>query len=352
MKRGIPSLDGLRGVCIGLVLFSHVQGTAGFPAIPEIRLGRLGVAAFFVISGYLITVLLLKERGATGRVAVREFYLRRVIRLFPAFYALVAAVVLLAALGVLALRDGDALAAATQTMNYHAQRAWWLGHTWNLSAQMQFYLLWPLALASLGGAGGLRIALGAVAAAPLLRVAVFYGWPAQRPLVDQAFPLICDALATGCLLAFLRERLWGNASYRRLLESPLFAAVPLVVVVAHLYRPSVGVHMLVQQTVVNVGIAASLDWAMRFPGSRAGRFLNAPAMAWVGTISYSLYIWQQLFLARDHRAWFTAFPVNVVLAFAAATASYYLLEKPIGRLRARVSSPVPSLGAPAATQRS
>lgn|GEM_PF-841531 len=352
MRRGIPSLDGLRGICISLVLFAHVQGTANFPSMPPIRLGRLGVAAFFVISGYLITMLLMKERAATGRVAVREFYLRRAVRLLPAFYALVAVAVVLEALGILQLRSGDLLAAATQTMNFHGERAWWLGHTWNLAAQMQFYLVWPLALAFLGTAGSLRIALGAFAVAPLLRVAVFYGWPAQRALVDQAFPLVFDGLATGCLLAFLRERLWGNARYRGLLESSLFAAVPFVVLLAYLYRPSVGVSMIVQETVVNVGIAACVDWAMRFHGSRVGRILNAPAVTWVGTISYSLYLWQQLFLARSHRAWFTSFPLNLLLAFAAATASYYLLEKPLGRLRARLAAPLPRLaGAPTATQR-
>ena len=353
MGKRIQSLDGLRGVCIGLVLFGHVRGTAGFPLHGEsVRLGRLGVVTFFVLSGYLITRLLLEERTRTGGVALGAFFRRRALRLFPALYAFVAVVLLLEVVGAVQLGGGDVLATATHTMNFHARRAWWLGHTWSLSFQEQFYLLWAPALAVLGAAGGRRVALGAFAAAPLLRVAVFYGWPEQRALVDQAFPLIFDGPATGCLLAFLREDLWRDARYRRLLESPFFAAVPLIVLVTHLYRPSVGVSLLVGQTVINVAIAACVDWAMRFPESRVGRALNSPPLTWVGTISYSLYLWQQLFLARDHPAWFTTFPLNLLLAFAAATASYHLTERPFVRLRARRSTSPPLLaGTPPATER-
>jgi len=344
MARRIPSLDGLRAVAIGMLVLSHVRGTAGFPfKVVPFAWGTLGVTMFFVLSGFLITNLLLKEKASTGSISLRLFYLRRAVRIFPAGYAFILVVLLLEAIGVLELRPGDALAASTYTMNFHAQRAWWLGHMWSLGVEEQFYLLWPAAIAFLGVAGGLRVALAAIAAAPLLRVAVFYGWPAQRALVDQAFPLIFDGLATGCALAILRERLWQAAPYRRFLESPLFAAVPVIVVVTYLYSPSVGLSLLVGQTVIHVGLAACLDWTMRFPESRVGRILNARGVVWLGSVSYSLYLWQQIFLNRNHAAWLTTFPQNFVLAFAAAASSYYLIEMPLNGLRARLSAKLPSV---------
>jgi peptidoglycan/LPS O-acetylase OafA/YrhL len=321
------------------LLLSHAKGTAGFPlkVVPG-AWGSLGVTMFFVLSGFLITKLILDERTANGTISLRLFYLRRGVRIFPAAYTFILVVLLLQAIGVLELGPGDALAASTYTMNFHARREWWLGHMWSLAVEEQFYLLWPAAIAFLGVVGGLRLALGAIAAAPLLRVAVFYGWPAQRPLVDQAFPLIFDGLATGCALAILRERLWQVAPYRRCLESPFFAVVPVIVVVTYLYCPSVGVSLLAGQTLIHVGLAACIDWAMRFPESWAGRALNCRAVVWLGTVSYSLYLWQQLFLNRNHTAWHTTFPQNLVLAFAAAASSYYLVERPLNGLRARLSA--------------
>ncbi len=346
MSRRIPSLDGLRAISILMVLLGHVKGTVGFP-FPWVPFawGSLGVTVFFVISGYLITALLVKEHARTGTVSLGAFYVRRTIRIFPALYVFAGVVVLLEMLSVLELLPGDALAATTYTMNFRAVRAWWLGHTWSLGVEEQFYLLWPATVAILGVAGGLRVAIGAIVAAPLLRVAVFYGWPAHRALVDQAFPLIFDGLATGCTLAILRERLWAWAPYRRLLESRLFAAVPALVVVTYLYSPSVGASLLAGQTLIHFGIAMSIDWAIRFPDSTPGRMLNTRPAIWIGTISYSLYLWQQLFLCRFQHAWYTTFPLNVALAFAAATASYLLVERPLVQLRARFAPDAPRAAA-------
>lgn len=333
MKR-IPSLDGLRGISILMVLFAHLQGTAGTGNRPmPFAWGGLGVTIFFVISGYLITSLLLKERAKTGAISLKEFYFRRTVRIFPAQYVYTGAIVLLAAAGVIHLLPGDGLAAATYTMNFRAVREWWLGHTWSLAVEEQFYLLWPAAVAFLGVTGGLRVALASIVLAPLFRVGVFYLWPSQRPLTDQAFPFVFDSLATGCALAILRPRLWEDARYRRLLESRAFALVPLAVVALYLFTPTVGGRLLFGETLMHFGIALCIDWGMRFPGTWAGRFLNSRPLVWIGVTSYSLYLWQQLFLCRHHVAWFTTFPQNIVLAFLAAAASYYGVEQPLLRAR-------------------
>jgi peptidoglycan/LPS O-acetylase OafA/YrhL len=331
-----------------MVLLGHLVGTAGLPVswLP-FAWGGLGVTVFFVISGYLITSLLLKEQDRTGTISLRMFYFRRTLRIFPAMYVFVAVVVALGAMGVLAgageperthLGAGDILAAATYTMNFRVGHSWWLGHTWSLAVEEQFYLLWPAAVVYLGIAGGLRWAIGAMLVAPLFRVIFYFGWPHYRSLVEQAFPFVFDALATGCVLAMLRRQLWADRRYRAVLESRLFALVPVIVGVTYSLNEIVGPSLLVGTTVINVGIAMCIDWAMRFPDSRAGRLLNSRPLVWVGVISYSLYLWQQLFLCRYHTGWFTTFPVNLGLAFAAAIASYYVVEQPFLRLRERLEA--------------
>lgn len=350
MKTGvtkrIPSLDGLRAISIVMVLLGHLEGSAGLPvrSLP-FAWGELGVTVFFVISGYLITSLLLKEQDRTGTVSLKMFYFRRTLRIFPAMYVFLAVIVALAAMGLLAGPDepervqvhhADIIAAATYVMNFRVHHTWWLGHTWSLSVEEQFYLLWPAAVAFLGIAGGLRGAIGAMVAAPLFRVVFYLAFPDLRELVYSAFPFVFDALATGCVLAILRRQLWANRWYRALLESRLFVLVPVIVGTIYRLRPSVGVFLLVGSTLINIGIAMCIDWSMRFPQSQVGRLLNSRPLVWVGVVSYSLYLWQQLFLCRYHTSWFTTFPFNIVLAFAAATASYHLVEQPFLRLRERL----------------
>jgi peptidoglycan/LPS O-acetylase OafA/YrhL len=88
--------------------------------------------------------------------------------------------------------------------------------------------------------------------------------------------------------------------------------------------------------VVNVGIALVVDWSLRYPTSAVGRLLNTSAVSYVGTLSYSLYIWQEVFLDRHHTSPLLRFPLNLIFAVAAAVASYYVVERPSLRLRARL----------------
>jgi peptidoglycan/LPS O-acetylase OafA/YrhL len=120
----IPGLDGLRAVSILFVLSGHLVGN------PFGDLANLGVRVFFVISGYLITLLLIREEGKTGTVSLRQFYARRALRIFPASYSLVLVVTAAYILGVIDLHRGDLLHAYTYTMNYSVDRSWWLGHLW------------------------------------------------------------------------------------------------------------------------------------------------------------------------------------------------------------------------------
>src|SRR5436190_21478787 len=199
-------------MCIGLVLMGHLLGTRHFFPVQSslLNLAALAVRTFFVISGYLISTLLFKDRDRITRGLLTagqgffRFYVRRVFRIFPAVAVLIAVVASLAAAGRVRLLPYDMLAAATFTTNFHHPRAWWLGHLWSLSVEEQFYLLWPAMVLLLGRSSALRAAAAALVIAPLTRVVVWYAMPAWRDYTDESFPTVFDALATGCLLTGLR----------------------------------------------------------------------------------------------------------------------------------------------------
>jgi len=315
----LRGLDGLRAISISLVLFAHASadGRGQFTA-------ELGVRVFFVISGFLITTLLLREREVAKRISLRGFYFRRAARIFPAFYAYIAVVVVLTLLGVFAVSGSDFAFAATYTMNFRDHRAWQLGHTWSLAVEEQFYLLWPLLLGRLGNERALRVAMFAVIVAPGLRFATLRQWPEIEGLLDQAFPFICDSIAIGCVLAIMRDRLEAWPPYLALLEASWFWLVPAAAI-ATILIPSATINITAAMTISNVGIALAIHRCIDNPP----RFLENRFLVWIGTLSYSLYLWQQPFLNRHSTQWFCRRPFNLGIAVTLAIASYYLIEKPV-----------------------
>ena len=334
----IPGLDGLRAISISLVLLGHLVGTRGFPALatrlPYAEIAYFGVRVFFVISGFLITTLLLDELGKTGRISLRQFYMRRTFRIFPAYIALLVVVFGLSVAGRITLARGDMLHAVTYTMNYHPQRSWWVGHLWSLAVEEQFYLLWPAVIVLTGRRRALWAAAGVVALVPLVRLAEWQLVPSMRSVMLNTFETCGDALAIGCLLAGTRDMLWGNARFRALVLSRWFIPAAYVVALglSWRFRPS----LLLGGTATNVVIALVIERCVRRGTTTAiGRVLNWTPIVFIGTLSYSLYLWQQLFINRDSSAVISAFPLNLMLALLAATASYYAVELPM--LRARQS---------------
>lgn len=296
--------------------------------------GDIGVRSFFVLSGFLITTLLLREKQAHGAISLTRFYLRRACRIFPAFYAYLLAVGALVVLGIVKLHEGDFVAAATYTTNFHADRAWSMGHLWSLSVEEQFYVLWPIALVMLGLLRAWWFACAAIVAAPVFRIALAHWLPDHRDLADQAFPCVFDALATGCLLALAMPHLSTSSRCARVLASRWFWIIPAIGVAALAMR-NPWIRYGAAMTLGNVGIAAVILRCVARPSDCLGRVLERPTLVWIGTLSYSLYLWQQLFLNRHSAAWVNQFPVNVVLALGLAIASHYIIERPFLRFNDR-----------------
>jgi peptidoglycan/LPS O-acetylase OafA/YrhL len=338
--RRIPSLDGLRAISILLVLVSHMAGTRNFPISASTEsfwgLGEFGVVVFFVISGFLITGLLLDEIQRTGRVHLGHFYFRRTLRIFPPYYAFLAVVAVASVAGLIQLGSRDLAHAVTYTSNYRPGISWFVRHTWSLSVEEQFYLLWPAVLLLAGVRRGVIIAAAVVVLVPVIRVGE---WELLRAFADgigHRFETISDAIAIGCLLAGLRPYLHRTPWYPRLLSSPVFIVVPFLAVAGNLLHDHPLISLAVGMSLRNLAIALCMDWCVTFHAGRVGRVLNAAPVVFVGWLSYSLYLWQELFLIRASDAPFAAFPLNILMVVPLSVGSYFLVERPSLVLRKRI----------------
>jgi peptidoglycan/LPS O-acetylase OafA/YrhL len=355
MEKRIPSLDGLRAISIAFVLIAHLAGTRNFPiseaAGNVLALGEFGVRVFFVISGFLITGLLLAELDHQHRIRLGRFYFRRTLRIFPPFYTLLVALAVAASLGSITLAPNDLVHGATYTSNYYLDRSWFFGHTWSLSVEEQFYLLWPAALLLAGRRRGLMIAAAVVCLAPFIRVAEWELFRSSGAGIGMRFETVADAIATGCLLAGFRAFLHRTPVYMRALSSPWFVAAPAIAILGNLTHDHPLVNFGLGMTAANIGIALSIDWCVTHHDGRIGRLLNTAPIVFVGWLSYSLYLWQQPFLNRSSHAALSAFPLNILCAIGLALLSYFLVERPALRLRRTLErvifapAPVPNSGA-------
>ncbi|HET9010483.1 MAG TPA: acyltransferase, partial [Gemmatimonadaceae bacterium] len=168
VRRHFPALDGLRAVAVMIVIVGHHgYPIAGVPA-------DLGVSAFFVLSGFLITRLLMREHEASGTITLREFYARRTLRIFPAYYTFLLVSFVLDHLRGERWGTALGLSAVTYTVNYfnaiHHHPSTSIAHAWSLGVEEQFYLLWPLGFLLLARRGSRALVEG-VALAALAAVA-------------------------------------------------------------------------------------------------------------------------------------------------------------------------------------
>ena len=333
----LASLDGLRALSICMVLLGHLGRTRGFPSI-HLGIGdyaHLGVVVFFVISGFLITSLLMHEYSTTRQISLKLFYARRSLRIFPASWAYLIVVCLLSIAGFIHLRQTDIWHALTYTVNYLPVPAWQIAHLWSLSVEEQFYLLWPFAFAALRPRKASWAAWGVMALAIVARIvnrALLIG----TPLHDlDMFPMVADSLAAGCLLAGLKGTLETKNWYLRLFQ-PGWSLLLLVLVCVLNRFQDYTIDVVLGSTIINLALSILIHRCVYVAISPVGRVLNWRPLAFVGVLSYSLYIWQQLFLNKSSGAWINAFPQNIVLTIAAALTSYFLLEKPLLGLRKRM----------------
>jgi peptidoglycan/LPS O-acetylase OafA/YrhL len=343
----MPILDGIRAIAVFLVIFYH----AIFKWVP----GGLGVLMFFVISGFLITWLLLKEHRRSGDIRLGRFYARRSLRIFPAFYAYSALVLALLLSFHKHIEWPQTIAALLYVNNYyqaiHGDPGTGFSHTWSLGIEEQFYLLWP----------GLVVLLGAkkrplMITATCIIVAVWVHrailqivFHVHQGYFYEALDTRLDHLMIGCLLAValftaVEHPLWSVLCDGMWKVGVTVALLVLSSVLEYQYsapyRDSAGfivnpllTAVLIPQLIANRGqlLTGWLDWK---------------PVRYLGRISYSLYLYQQLVLdpierALQHYPQVVQAGVSLTVLLAMASGSYYLIEKPFLKIKDRQFASVP-----------
>jgi peptidoglycan/LPS O-acetylase OafA/YrhL len=173
--------------------------------------------------------------------------------------------------------------------------------------------------------------------APAARIAAWRFLPLAPYHGYNMFPMIADCLAAGCVLALVRNTLESWDWYLRLFRPVYSLGLLAIALLMNRYMQYTVVYVF-GTSVINVILAILIHRSVYCYRDWTGKILNSKPLAIVGTLSYSLYLWQQPFLNRNSAAWMTAFPQNIILAVAAAVASYTLLEKPFLRLRGYLRS--------------
>ncbi len=349
----LPSLDGWRAVSILLVLGDHSRLVSGFPQsgsrlFSSIFDGNLGVRFFFVISGFLITHLLLRESQRNGRISLGDFYIRRALRILPVYYVFLTAVLALSIFGDFHQALSTWAANLTFTTNFFA-RTWTTGHLWSLAVEEQFYLIWPICLVLAGGrkSGVLLYWILAlpVALAPVCRIVSHKHLVSGllEPLFSTySFLNYFDSLALGCLAALLwarHERKIAVWFWCRPLSSCCVAGL-LVLVPQALSLGSLKWYLTVPlvPTLQAIGFSLLLLASISIP--KHFKPLNWAIVRHIGILSYSIYIWQQPFCGDPSvfglsSAPWISFPGWLLPVFLIAGLSYFGLEKPMMNLRAR-----------------
>ncbi len=336
--RHVPALDGLRGIAILAVLLCHFSARySGF--LRPLYLGWAGVDLFFVLSGFLITTVLVETRGAPGYY--RNFYARRVLRIFPLYYAALAVLMM----GGLALEPGALWLWFYGGNVQIAMNGWianhghgWISanHFWSLSVEEHFYLAWPLVIAMVPPARMRRVCLGIAVAALAYRCALVgcEHWIAAGENYLAAYvstPARVDGIALGALVAVLRREGRFAALAR---HAPVVAAAGAALVIGWCGSAGPGwersaVVETVGHSVLALTFVAVL--VLVLDGGTAARICSAAWLRFLGRYSYGIYVihlpvacWLD---AYPQPPWWIDVPAKVGLSIGLALVSWHLLEK-------------------------
>jgi peptidoglycan/LPS O-acetylase OafA/YrhL len=341
----LPSLDGWRAIAIILVILSHMWASDGGEAVAGnlghfANQGDLGVRIFFVISGFLITLLLLRENLEFGSISLRKFYARRVLRIFPVYFGFLAVLGSFTVAGLYHDQASSWIGSLTFTRNVVGQGRSATGHLWSLAVEEQFYLLWPITMTWFGLAGRPRRAVLLLATITILALLARLipcgntGVVCLRVLGVKSTIKYADCLAVGCMAAYFFAY---KPDFLPKAQIIFFAAISALVI-STVHYPASGLDrsliILLQAVLTAICLITSITAKplVFYP------LLNCSFVVGLGILSYSLYIWHMLFLSHymgDNFVGGTLYNWKIwpVAALITAVISYVFFERPITRLR-------------------
>jgi peptidoglycan/LPS O-acetylase OafA/YrhL len=355
MKSGyLPSLDGWRAVAILAVILFHDRSHdfGKFSGIMH-QYGSYGVDVFFAISGILICSRLLQEEHDRGSISLRGFYIRRFFRILPAAWMFLLVYLLLALFRQLPMDSGGVTTAFLMIRNIWVQFAgdtadhWYTIHFWSLSVEEHFYLLLPGLIAFCPRARR-GLVLGALSLACLVWTEIILHFGSLQPSgVWLRTDFRIGALLIPAFFAVqLREaavKKWATQWLKPGLTAGLFGAACCLLCFIPAQRAAAAAAIILP-----AGLPLILIATMLHPAAVMTRIFELPPVRYAGHLSYSLYLWQQLFFSDAHTPakWplslVQLFPWNYAAAAVCAAASYYLIERPfirVGRRATRLAVP-------------
>ena len=343
----ISAFDGLRCIAVGLVCASHAVGAY----LPEVRQilwllpfinASLGVRLFFVLSGFLITSLLIREQSVRGRIDWKAFIIRRSLRIWPALYAYILIILVWSALGVYTINASQFVSALSLTWNYASfwipkginDGTWLFGHLWTLALEQQFYIAWPFLIAFSGWKNASRLAIVAPLTLPVIRIALYYCFPDTRSQLGIMFHTAIDPILIGCIFALHQAKLRTYLARQAWL-------IPAVLIFAFVISPLLDFYWRPYNITLAMGLdgfcCGVLILAIQKPHTFFSRMLvtilTFPLITSVGIVSYSLYLWQQPFLVRLNSSIALSLCISICATVIFTLASFYLVERPMLRAK-------------------
>ena len=340
MKR-IPSLDGFRAVSIVLILFCHSRLSTGFPGgLADIaKQAEVGVTVFFVISGFLITNLLLVEESKNGSISLGAFYTRRIFRIVPVYVLYVLFILLWGNVESLYVSRTNLLHVATFTVNFDHNKNWFLGHFWSLSVEEQFYLFWPAMLILFRK--HLKIVLVILVAYSCIARVIAYKFAGYELISLAPFFKYSDAIfigALGGIIFFEKPDVLKNKIFR----SYAAQLLAIILFLMFVYFTENGILAIISLPFGNTIISTSVLFLIFVcipPSDKViYKILNNKAVVHIGILSYSIYIWQEFFFVGEIQGLWRTFPYNILVIYCVSLISYYLWEKPFLRIKQHFSA--------------
>lgn len=343
----LMSLNGLRAISIILVIFSHFFSYES--NISKLYLGKFGVTVFFVLSGFLITSLLLKEKFNTKIINLKQFYLRRIFRILPLIFIYIFILMLLNSFFSLGISNYSFLNSIFFIRNFPFKitNDWYTGHLWSLSVEEQYYLLFPFFLVRLKEKKYLKLIFIILIIMPIIyyfihnNIGIFNYNKLIRGL-SWFFIIIISPGTLSILIGSAFSILYYKYEnkFKLLIRFKILSLLLFIIaLIIHILCTLKYFNYDLFGTLINIMLAMVIILNLN-ENNYFSKVLNNNYLEKIGLLSYSLYIWQQLFTIKQ--AWWSIFPleisicINLILLILTSYISYNYIEKKFIELRKKL----------------